>query len=206
LLTPLATPACRTSALARTVAVSGATTADRPSPNTVTAGSTCHTYEAPSPIRPISTIPAAATSSPAAIGRLGPIRWASAPAREDSSSISTVSGSRAVPAATAEKPETTCRFSTNRKNITPIPPYTTNVTTFTAENSREEKTSSGSIGRGTSRAGRPRRRSGRGPISPRPLPRARSTRMNPTAAASPSTAARPVIAVFAVASGASVSA
>jgi hypothetical protein len=40
LLTPLATPAWRTSAEARTVAVSGATTPDRPSAKTVTEGMT----------------------------------------------------------------------------------------------------------------------------------------------------------------------
>ena len=41
---------------------------------------------------------------PAVIGQRGPIRWASAPAREESSSISRVTGSSAAPAAIGEKP------------------------------------------------------------------------------------------------------
>jgi TetR/AcrR family transcriptional regulator, lmrAB and yxaGH operons repressor len=47
---------CRTSAVASTVAVSGATTADRPTAKTTTAGSTSVRYEVCTPIRVISTI------------------------------------------------------------------------------------------------------------------------------------------------------
>ncbi|NUS44275.1 MAG: hypothetical protein HOQ24_11380, partial [Mycobacteriaceae bacterium] len=83
LLTPLATPARRCSTAASTVAVSGATIAESPSPNTRAAGSTSMRYEAPGPIRAINSMPAAATRRPAVMGRRGPMRCATAPARAD---------------------------------------------------------------------------------------------------------------------------
>jgi hypothetical protein len=85
------------------------------------------------------------TTSPAVIGIRGPIFWASAPARADSSSINSVTGTIDVPAAIGEYPATTCSVTTNRKNTTPIPPYTTNVTRLTAVNSFDANTSSGTI-------------------------------------------------------------
>src|SRR6516164_6082873 len=148
LLTPLATPACRTSAVASTVAVSGATTADKPSANTTTAGSTTVRYGVCSPMRVISTIPTVRTTSPAVIGIRRPIFCASAPARADSSSNRSVAGTSDTPAAIGEYPATTCSVTTNKKNTTPIPPYTTNVTRLTAVNSLDANTSSGTIASG----------------------------------------------------------
>src|SRR6185312_3688528 len=72
----------------------------------------------------------------------GQIFWASAPARADSSSIRSVTGTIDAPAAIGEYPATTCSVTTNRKNTTPIPPYTTNVTRLTAVNSFDANTSS----------------------------------------------------------------
>src|SRR5690606_23264841 len=107
LFTPLAVPAYRSSALASTVEVSGATTADSPSPNTVTAGRTCNTYEEPGPIVLMSRNPAPATRMPIVIGPRGPCLLASSPADGDSSSIRPVTGSSADAAATGENPDTT---------------------------------------------------------------------------------------------------
>src|SRR5215467_1336743 len=189
LLTPLATPACRTSAVASTVAVSGATTADKPSANTTTAGSTSVRYEVCSPMRVISTIPIETTTSPAVIGIRGPIFWASAPARADSSSIRSVTGTSDAPAAIGEYPATTCSVTTNRKNTTPIPPYTTNVTRLTAVNSFDANTSSGTIASGS-------------PVRVR----TRSVSTKPAPHATPSTAATMTATRDAPGCGASVSA
>ena len=93
----------RVGAAASTVAVSGATASDRPSPNTTTAGQHVATYDASGSIRVISSRPAAATTSgPTVIGdaRADPLRQRAA--RADSSSISTVIGSSAAPAAIGE--------------------------------------------------------------------------------------------------------
>ena len=49
----------------------------------------------------------AAMIGPMVIGRRGPIRWARAPDRADSTSISPVTGSRAVPPASGLYPATT---------------------------------------------------------------------------------------------------
>ena len=69
-----------------------------------------------------------------AIWSRGPIRAASAPERDDSSSMTTVTGSVAVPAAIGLKPETTCSWITSRKKTAPKPPYTTKVTRLAALN------------------------------------------------------------------------
>src|SRR5262249_1333811 len=53
-----------------------------------------------------------------------------------------------APDAIGEYPATTCSATTNRKNTTPIPPYTTNVTRLTAVNSFDANTSSGTIASG----------------------------------------------------------
>ncbi len=60
--------------------------------------------------------------------------------------MSSVTGSKAAPAASGEKPATTCRVSTRKKKTPPSAPYTAKVTTLVALNSREEKMPSGSIG------------------------------------------------------------
>ncbi|GAA3055574.1 hypothetical protein GCM10020000_42370 [Streptomyces olivoverticillatus] len=60
-------------------------------------------------------MPAAHNSGPTVSGRRGPSRWASRPDWADSSSISTVVGSSAVPASSADHPTTTCNWSTERK-------------------------------------------------------------------------------------------
>ena len=119
LLTPEATPACRAGAAASTVEVSGATTRDRPRPNTTQPGSTSEAYDAPGPTRRSSSTPPAQTSGPSVSGSRGPIRAASAPDRALSSSMHTVMGSNAVPAVSGAKPATTCRCTTSRKNTPP---------------------------------------------------------------------------------------
>ena len=107
MFTPDATPACTTSTAASTVAVNGATIRASPSANTTTAGNTSATYVAVAPIRVIMTTPTAHTSGPSVIGSRGPIRSANWPARAESSSITTVTGSNATPASSGEKPVTT---------------------------------------------------------------------------------------------------
>src|SRR5436309_2957140 len=79
LLIPEAIPARLAGTAPNTAVVSGATTHDSPRPNTTTGTSTSGTYVEP-----------------------GPIRWASAPARADSSSMTTVVGNSAAPAASGE--------------------------------------------------------------------------------------------------------
>src|SRR6266567_2585143 len=98
LFTPDATPANRSGAAASTVAVTGATIADRPRPNTSTPGSTPVTYCAPGRTMRNSSMPAATSIGPATNCVLGPIRCASLPDRADSNSISTVIGRPASPA------------------------------------------------------------------------------------------------------------
>ena len=152
--------------------MSGATTAHRPSPNTTTAGSTSARYDGCGPMRVISTIPRAATTSPTVIGIRGPIRCASPPARAESKSIKIVAGTSDAPAAIGEYRATTCSVTTNRKNTTPIPPYIRKVTMLTAVNCREANTSSRIIGWGS-------------PVRVR----VRSVSTNPTPQATPGTAA-----------------
>jgi len=52
----------------------------------------------------------------------GPIRAAIAPDRAERDSITSVMGSIAVPAATGEKPETTCSWTTSSRKTAPKPP------------------------------------------------------------------------------------
>jgi hypothetical protein len=54
-------------------------------------------------------------------GARGPSRWASIPAWDENSSISTVFGSIAAPAASAEYPTTICSCSAVRKKNPPVP-------------------------------------------------------------------------------------
>ena len=119
LLTPEAMPACRASAAARTVVVSGATMNARPSPKTVTAGRTSVVYEAFGPTRTRSSTPPAATRGPTLIGSRGPIRSDSAPARAERTSMIAVTGRSALPARSGENPATTCRSTTRKKNTPP---------------------------------------------------------------------------------------
>ena len=109
LLTPLAMPACRTSADASTVAVSGATTAHSPSPNTTIAGSTSARYDVCGPTRVISTIPRAATAARRSSGSAG---RSAAPARRPAR---TAGASRPWPAPATRPPRaasTRQRFAT----------------------------------------------------------------------------------------------
>ena len=74
------------------------------------------------PTRSISSRPAAETSGPTVMGSRGPIRPASAPARAENTSMTAVSGSSAVPAASGLKPATVCSCSTSIRNTTPSAP------------------------------------------------------------------------------------
>ena len=67
-------------------------------------------------------MPAAMSSGPTVSGRRGPICWASAPARDENTSMIAVTGNIAEPAASADHPPTTWRLTVRRKNTTPIPP------------------------------------------------------------------------------------
>ena len=122
LLTPEAMPTWRSSAASSTVAVSGATVPASPSPNSATAGRTSTKYDAPAPMRPSRSIPAAASRSPTVIGQRGPIRCARRPDRAESSSMITVIGSIAVPAASGLNPATTCNWRTTSTKFTPSAP------------------------------------------------------------------------------------
>ena len=66
-------------------------------------------------MRRYSSSPHAATIGPMVMGRRGPIRVASAPARAENSSIRIVTGMVASPASSGVKPETYCSCSTSRK-------------------------------------------------------------------------------------------
>lgn len=134
--------------MASTVAVSGATAADRPSPNRAVGSSTSTTYDEPGPIRDISSRAPAQSRMPAVIGSRGPNRLASSPARDDSSSIRIVTGIIEVPASSGEKPADTCSWTTRRKNTTPIAAYMMKVTTLTAVNTLDAKTSTGTSASG----------------------------------------------------------
>ncbi|PBC71282.1 hypothetical protein BX265_5879 [Streptomyces sp. TLI_235] len=146
MFTPLAIPARRTSTAASTVAVSGATSSVIPQPSTVTAGSTSAQYEASGPIRSISSTPAAQIIGPRKSGSRGPIARPSRPARLENASISTVIGTRATPATSGVKPDTTCSCTVSSRKMPLNAPYTQSVTRFTEVNSRDENSSRGSIG------------------------------------------------------------
>ncbi len=115
-------------------------------PITTVAGRTSRTYEADGPTRSISSVPAAHSSGPTVSGMRGPIRSPSSPERAESSSISTVVGSSAAPAAIAEYPDTTCSWSTTKKKNPARAAYTHRVTRLTAVNCRDAKMSGGIIG------------------------------------------------------------
>src|SRR6202167_6288784 len=89
---------------------------------------------------------AAITMGPTVIWRRGPILAASAPDRDDSASMMTVTGSSETPASRALYPQTSWSTTGTRKSAPPIAPYTTNVTAFAAENCLERKIDSGSMG------------------------------------------------------------
>ena len=74
------------------------------------------------------------------------MRWASAPDRGDSTSISAVTGSDAAPAATGEYPSETWRNTTSRKKTPPRAAYTANVTRLAPVNCADRKMANGSIG------------------------------------------------------------
>ena len=61
-----------------------------------------HVARRPGSIWAISSIPSAITSGPTVSGIRGPIRWARAPERAENSSIRSVTGSEAAPAAIGE--------------------------------------------------------------------------------------------------------
>ena len=103
-----------------TVAVSGATVSASPAPNTSIAGSTCPNQDADASTRSSRSRPAALTSGPTVIGSRGPMRPASAPARAENSSMITVIGSSAAPAAMGANPATVCSCSTSSRNTAPI--------------------------------------------------------------------------------------
>ena len=97
-------------------------------------------------MRCISMTAMAQIRGPTVIGIRGPMRCANCPKRADSSSMITVTGSRAVPAAKGLKPATTCNCTASRKNTPPKPAYTAKVTALAALNCRDAKMCSGSIG------------------------------------------------------------
>jgi hypothetical protein len=80
------------------------------------------------------------------MGSRGPIRVASRPIRADSSSMTMVTGSNALPAATGVKPDTRCSCTGMRKNAPLSAAYSTSVTAFAAANWRERNSDSGIIG------------------------------------------------------------
>ncbi len=116
LLMPLATPAYRSGAAARTVAVSGATSVARPSENTVMPGRTPVQKSVPSPTGTRRSTPTAHSSGPIVIGRRGPIRLESAASREDRSSRKIVIGRLASPDTSGLKPVVTCSWMTRKKS------------------------------------------------------------------------------------------
>src|SRR5207344_384816 len=107
------------SAAAITVAVSGATIVTSPRPNTIAPGNTSVTHEAFSSIRDSMINPTATTSGPTVNCSRGPIRCASAPELDDSTSIKRVAGNSATPASSADQPAATCNVYDTRKNDTP---------------------------------------------------------------------------------------
>ena len=68
------------------------------------------------------------------------------PNRIESRNITTVTGSEAVPAASALQPATCWRNSTRKKNSSPRPPYIEKVSTLPIAKLRLRKSASGSIG------------------------------------------------------------
>ena len=93
-----AIPECCESTLARTVAVIGVISAPRPTPKTISEGSTAVRYLSPGWICAISSSPAPVRTAPTVSGIRGPIRWAIAPDGVDRVSSSRVIGSVAAPA------------------------------------------------------------------------------------------------------------
>ncbi len=118
---PLASPAFEASTEASKVTVSGATMTTMPAPITSRAGRTSWTYDAPGPTRSIISMPAPHTSGPTVSGIRGPSRRASIPEWDENSSISTVLGNMAAPAASAEYPTTICSCRAVRKKNPPVP-------------------------------------------------------------------------------------
>jgi hypothetical protein len=102
LLTPDAMPSSLGGTDASTVAVSGATVTDKPIPNTTAAGKTALQYDAPGSMRANSNIAPATMNAPSVIGHRGPMRCATPPMRDESRSISIVTGSSDAPASSAE--------------------------------------------------------------------------------------------------------
>jgi hypothetical protein len=98
LLTAEAMPECRESTLARTVAVIGAISAPRPTPNTISEGNTAERYPSSGWICAISNSPAPVRTAPTVSGIRGPIRWAIAPDGVERVKSSKVIGSVAAPA------------------------------------------------------------------------------------------------------------
>jgi hypothetical protein len=66
--------------------------------------------------------PAATSSGPRVIGTRGPMRALSRPARDDSSSITSVTGASARPAASGENPTTRCSWMGIRNSDPPSAP------------------------------------------------------------------------------------
>ena len=89
---------------------------------------------------------------PTVICARGPMRCASAPDRDDSSTIMIVSGTSADPASSAEYPSDFCSCSTNANVVPPSPVYTASVVRFAPVNCDERKIESGSIGCATRRS------------------------------------------------------
>src|SRR5690554_1553796 len=102
LLTPEATPLIASSTASSTAVVNGATVSASPRPNTTTPANTPVGYPTPASIRDNHISPAAATSGPSVIGSLGPMRAPSSPAAGDRTRSSTVTGTSAEPASSAE--------------------------------------------------------------------------------------------------------
>ena len=97
-------------------------------------------------MRVMAKMPPAMTSGPAVMGKRGPMRWASAPARADRASMSRVTGSIDAPAASGEYLSTVWRNTTSMKNTPLRAAYTAKVTRLAPVNWCEEKMSSGSMG------------------------------------------------------------
>ncbi|RYZ37935.1 MAG: FHA domain-containing protein, partial [Myxococcaceae bacterium] len=104
-------PACSLRMDPSTAAVSGATVAVSPSPNTRTPGSICVQKFNGEPTLSISRKPTPARHGPAAMNTRGPRRPASPPNTDDSSSMRSVVGISARPAVVARKPPTSWRKS-----------------------------------------------------------------------------------------------
>ena len=77
-------PECRSGGR-HTVAVTGATTSIEPEPEHDDRGQHAREYASPGSMRDINSIPSAITIGPTVSGIRGPMRWASAPDRADSS-------------------------------------------------------------------------------------------------------------------------